>query len=79
MTFLYCATLSLQHHDVEKRYHTTVSLQSHFDVNSDYNDSYVLVRGNMYLLSHVAECNMGNIFRVSQILQLIQRAFRRVK
>ena len=31
------------------------------------------------LLSHGAECNMGNIFRVSRILQLISRAFRRVK
>ena len=26
-----------------------------------------------------AECNMGNIFRVSHILQLISQAFRRVK
>ena len=34
---------------------------------------------NKSLLSHSAECNMENIFRVSQILQLISRAFRRVK
>ena len=33
----------------------------------------------MQLLSHGAECNMGNIFRVSHILQLTSRAFRRVK
>ena len=33
----------------------------------------------MQLLSHGAECNMGNISRVSHILQLISRAFRRVK
>ena len=33
----------------------------------------------MQLLSHGAECNMGNISRVSHILQLISRAFRQVK
>ena len=33
----------------------------------------------MQLLSHGAECNMENIFRVSHILQLITRAFIRVK
>ena len=32
-----------------------------------------------YLLSHRAKCNMENIFRVSHILQLISRDFRRVK
>ena len=32
-----------------------------------------------WLLSHGAEWNMGNIFRVSHILQLISRAFRRVE
>ena len=31
------------------------------------------------MLSYGAECNMGNIFRVSHIFQLISRAFRRVK
>ena len=31
------------------------------------------------LLLHGAEYNMGNIFRVSHILQLILRAFRLVK
>ena len=34
---------------------------------------------NMQLLSHGAGCNMGNTFRVSHILQLISRAFRRVE
>ena len=33
----------------------------------------------MQLLSHNAECNMGNIFRVSHILQLFSRALKRVK
>ena len=34
---------------------------------------------NPWLLSHCAECNMGNIFWVSHILQPVSRAFRRVK
>ena len=33
----------------------------------------------MQLLSHGDECNMGNIFRVSHILQLLSLAFRQVK
>ena len=33
----------------------------------------------MWLLSHGAEYNMGNIFWVSHILQLISLAFRQVK
>ena len=34
---------------------------------------------NMYLLSHSAECNMGNILQISHILQVISRVFRGVK
>ena len=33
----------------------------------------------MYLLLYGAECNMGNIFPDSHILQLISRALRQVK
>ena len=34
---------------------------------------------NMLLLLHGAECNVGNIFQLSTILQLISSAFRQVK
>ena len=37
------------------------------------------VNKNMYLLSHVAECNMGNIFRIFHILQLIAKYEKRGK
>ena len=53
---------------------------AHISSNNSKSTNHISLPGtDKQLLSHDAECNMANIFRVSHILQLISRAFRRVK
>ena len=61
--------------------HHSTSIQSCFLKYNRVLKSHPNIKGHIkyVLLSHSVECNMRNIFRVSQILQLISRAFRQVK